>query len=101
VVSAVIFGLIIGGVSSLSNLCCNPFFPVIMAASLVKGSTLWGFLMLFAYSLGYGITLAAAMFGVGMGLGKVSKTMSRFGSVLKYAGGITLILLGFYFFFTL
>ncbi len=100
VFGAMIFGLVIGGVSSLCGLCCSPFFPVIMAASFVKGSTLWGILMLFAYALGYGLTLAIAMLGVGLGLGKMSKSMSRFANVLKYVAGIAMIALGFYFLLT-
>jgi cytochrome c-type biogenesis protein len=98
---AILFGLVIGGVTSLCGLCCNPFFPVIMAASFVKGSTFWGFLMLFAYSLGYGLTLAVAMLGIGLGLGKISKSLSDFAKVLKYIGGTVLIFLGFYFLLTL
>lgn len=101
IAGAVIFGFTIGGVTSLCGLCCNPVFPVVMAASFVKGSTLWGFLMLFAYSFGYGLTLAAAMIGLGIGLGKISILLSKFALILKYAGGITLIALGFYFLLTI
>ena len=101
IAGAVLFGFIIGGVTSLGSLCCNPIFPIVMAASFVKGSTLWGFSMLFSYALGYGIILAAAMLGVGLGLGKISKLLSKFAVVLKYAGGITLIILGFYFLITI
>jgi cytochrome c biogenesis protein CcdA len=101
ILSAVLFGLAIGGISSLCGLCCSPFMPVILAASFVKGNMIWGVLMLFSYALGYGITLAAAMIGIGLGLGKISKSLSGFAKVLKYAGGITLILLGFYFLLTI
>jgi len=38
---------------------------------LENGSTLGGFTMLFFYALGYGIILAAAMLGVGLGLGEI------------------------------
>jgi len=101
IAGAVLFGFIIGGVTSLGSLCCNPVFPLVMAASFVKGSTLWGFFMLFFYALGYGIMLAAAMLGVGLGLGKLSKLLSKFAVFIKYAGGITLIILGFYFLITI
>ena len=101
IAGAVLFGFIIGGVTSFGSLCCNPIFPIVMAASFVKGSTLWGFSMLFSYALGYGIILAAAMLGVGLGLGKISKLLSKFAVVLKYVGGITLIILGFYFLITI
>jgi len=93
---AILFGFVMGGIIPLSNLCCNPFFPIVMAASFVKGSALWGFAMLFSFALGYGVTLAAAMLGLGLGLGRVSKMLSKFAVVIKYAGGISLIILGFY-----
>jgi cytochrome c biogenesis protein CcdA len=98
---AVLFGLVMGGATSLGSLCCNPVFPIIMATSFVAGSALWGFLMLFFYALGYGVTLALAMLGVGLGLGKLSKGLSKFAVGLKYVSGVTLIALGFYFLITL
>jgi len=97
---AMVFGFIIGGLTVLSNICCNPIFPIVAAASLVGGSTWWGFLLLFFYALGYGVTIAAAMLGVGLGLGKISKALSKLAVVIKYAGGLTLIVLGFYFLIT-
>jgi cytochrome c biogenesis protein CcdA len=98
---AALFGLVIGGLTVLTNICCNPIFPIIIAASLVKGGMLWGFFLLLFYTLGYGGTLAVAMLGVGLGIGKLSKTLSKFATAIKYAGGITLIVLGFYFLITI
>jgi cytochrome c-type biogenesis protein len=97
IAGAVLFGLIVGSLTSLGTLCCNPIFPIVAAASLVKGSTFWGFFLLFTYALGFGATITAAMLGVGLGLGKLSTLLSKFAVVIKYAGGVTLIVLGFYF----
>jgi putative Mn2+ efflux pump MntP len=41
------------------------------------------------------------MVGLGLGLGKVSKTLTIVGTVVKYLGGISLVVLGFYFLLTL
>ena len=101
IAGAVIFGFVMGGATSLGSLCCNPVFPIVMGASFIKGSTFWGFTLLFFYALGYGVTLAAAMLGVGLGLGKISQLLSKFAVFVKYAGGITLIILGFYFLLTM
>ena len=101
IVGAALFGFFIGTILPLSSLCCNPLFLIVIAASFVKGSMLWGVSMLFSFALGHGIILAAAMLGVGLGLGKMSKLLSKFGVVLKYAGGIALIALGFYFLLTI
>ncbi|MEI7896691.1 MAG: cytochrome c biogenesis protein CcdA [bacterium] len=99
--SAILFGLAIGGLSSALNSCCNPLFPVILAASFVKSSAVWGLMMLTFFALGYGLPLAAMIVGLSLGLGKVSKTLTTVGTVVKYAGGIALVVLGFYFLVTI
>jgi cytochrome c biogenesis protein CcdA len=101
IAGAIIFGFVMGGAISLGGLCCNPIFFIVMGASFIKGSMLWGFAMLFFYALGYGATLAAGMLGVGLGVGKLSKWLSKSAVVIKYAGGITLIALGFYLILTI
>ena len=101
VFSAILFGLAIGGLSSALNSCCNPLFPVILAASFVKGSAMWGLMMLTSFSLGYGLPLAAMIVGLSLGFGKISKTLTTVGTIVKYAGGVSLVLLGFYFLLTI
>ncbi len=101
IVSAMIFGFAVGGLSTACSLCCNPFFPIVMAATFVKGSVLWGVLMLIVFSVGYGLPLAAGMIGIGLGFGKISKTVAKVGTIIKYAGGIALLVLGFYFLITI
>jgi cytochrome c biogenesis protein CcdA len=96
ILSAILFGLAIGGLSTTLNSCCNPIFPVILAASFVKGSALWGLMMLTSFGLGYGLPLAAAIVGFGLGIGKISRSLSMIGTVVKYAGGTLLIIFGFY-----
>jgi cytochrome c biogenesis protein CcdA len=96
IAGVILFGFVMGGATSLGSLCCNPIFPVVMGASFLKGSTLWGLALLFFYALGYGVTLAAAMLGVGLGLGKISKILTKSAVIIKYVGGIALIGFGFY-----
>ena len=97
IIGAILFGITIGGFTALSNICCNPIYPIVMAAIFVKGNTVWGLFMLFFYSLGYAGLLAAAMLGAGLGLNKISKLFSKFTVFIKYASGITLIAFGFNF----
>ena len=101
ITGAILFGFFVGSFTSLGTLCCNPIFPIIVAASLVTGSTLWGFFLMFTYALGFGTILAVAILGVGLGLGKLSNALSKSAVVIKYLGGITLIVLGFYFIITI
>ena len=100
IAGAILFGFVVGSLTSLGTLCCNPIFPIVVAASLVTGSTLWGFALLLTYALGFGSMLAVAMLGVGLGIGKLSKLLTKSAVVIKYAGGITLVVLGFYFILT-
>jgi len=97
IAGAMLLGITIGGFTALHNMCCNPIYPVVIATIFVKGNIVWGLLMLFFYSLGYGGLLAAAMLGAGLGTGKISLLLSKFAVAIKYVGGITLIILGFYF----
>lgn len=94
--TAIIFGLAVGGLSAACNSCCNPFFPVILAASFVKGSAVWGFVMLTTFALGFGLPLAAMIIGISLGLGKISTALSMIVNIAKYIGGIALIAFGFY-----
>ncbi len=97
ITGAILLGITIGCATALHNMCCNPIYPVVIATIFVKGDIVWGFLMLLFYALGYGGMLASTMLGVGLGLGKVSQLLNKFAVIIKYAGGITLICLGFYF----
>jgi cytochrome c biogenesis protein CcdA len=94
--TAIIFGFTVGGLSAACNSCCNPFFPVILAASFVKGSAMWGFVMLTTFALGFGLPLAAMIVGISLGLGKISAALSMVVKIAKYIGGIALVALGFY-----
>ena len=93
---AILFGFAVGGLSAACNSCCNPFFPVILAASFINGSVVWGFVMLTTFALGFGLPLAAMIVGISLGLGKISKTLSLVVTIVKYVGGIALVALGFY-----
>ncbi len=99
--AAILFGFVVGGLSSACNTCCNPFFPIILAATFVKGSAAWGVTLLAFFSLGFGLPLAAMIFGIGFGMEKIGKGLARVVSFMKYAGGGILVVLGFYLLFTL
>ncbi len=99
--SAILIGFAVGGLSAACNTCCNPFFPVILAASFVKGSAIWGFMMLLFFAIGFGIPLTAMILGIGMGLGKLSGILTSGVRIIKYLGGIALVLTGFYLLLTI
>ena len=95
--SSIIFGLTIGGIATIFNTCCSPVFPLILTTSFVKGSALWGVLMLSVFALGYTLPLAAVLVGLRLSIVKLSNAVSRTTRIVQYAGGILLIIAGFYF----
>jgi cytochrome c biogenesis protein CcdA len=98
ILPAILFGLTVGGISTAFNSCCNPVFPVILAASFIKGSTLWGLTMLTAFALGYAFPLALGFTGIRWGLGSVT---GKFAKLIPYLGGGLMIIMGFYFLLTI
>jgi cytochrome c biogenesis protein CcdA len=54
--------------------------------------------MLSLFALGYALPLALGFAGIRFGLGKLSRPVAQ---IIKYAGGILLVALGFYFLITL
>jgi cytochrome c biogenesis protein CcdA len=101
ILPAILFGLTVGGISTAFNSCCNPVFPVILAASFIKGSMVWGFLMLTVFALGYAMPLALGFTGIRWGLGMLSTTLGKFSKVIPYVGGAILLIMGFYFLLTI
>jgi cytochrome c-type biogenesis protein len=99
--SSLIFGLTIGGLTLACSTCCNPVFPIVLAASFVKGSFIWGILLLFMYALGYGLTFAIIIVGVGLGFGTTSRNFAKFAKALKIAGGLLMIFIGFFLLLTI
>jgi cytochrome c biogenesis protein CcdA len=98
---AILFGFIVGGLATAFNSCCNPMFPILLAASFVNGSTAWGMLMLSVFALGYAMPLAVGIVGIRFGLGRLSSTVEHIGKTMQYAGGVLLVIMGFYFLLTL
>ena len=101
VLSALLFGLAIGGLSTACNACCNPLFPIVIGASFLKGGVLWGALILAVFALGYSFPLAVAMLGIGLGMDKLSSVAKTVSLVLKYIAGFLLLGTGFYLLITL
>ena len=99
-IGAFIFGLAIGGLSTGCNSVCNPIFPLILSAAFLKGNVISGIFLLMIFGIGYSLPFAAAMFGIGAGVGKLTASVSKIGKYLSYVAGLALIILGFYFLFT-
>lgn len=98
---SLVFGFALGGVSTSCGIVCNPIFPLVLGASFIQGSLLWGILILTLFGIGYGLPLAAVLVGVGFGVGKLSSAFSGWSQIIRYAAGVLLVGIGFYFLWTL
>lgn len=94
-----IAGLIFGGAITISSLPCNPGIYIILGAAVIQKHVLWAFLCLTGYAIGFSIPLSLVVFGLSAG-----KNLVRLRSAEKIArtiGGILLIAVGIYFYYSI
>ncbi len=96
----ILFGLTIGGASTVCTACCSPVFPVILGASFLQHDYLRGLLVIVFFSIGYSLPFLLILTGLGLSFDKMSKRLNNFGIYLKYIAGIVMIGFGFYFLIT-
>lgn len=99
-IPGLILGIFTGGLSLVCNVCCNPILPIVLGASFVKASILWGTFILIAYAIGYSLPFAIAIAGIQMGFGKISNKMKNASKIITSIAGIIMILTGFYLIYT-
>lgn len=99
-VPGLILGLITGGLSIICNVCCNPILPIVLGASFVKASVLWGILILVSYAIGYSLPFSIAIAGIQMGFGKMSHKVKNASKIITAIAGVIMILSGFYLIYT-
>ncbi len=96
VVGALVYGLALGGGTTACAFGCNPLLPMAMGAAVFEGTTLLGAAMLAAFAIGYSLPLAAALVGIGMGLGRLGRTAARVMPAARIGGGVVMMAVGFY-----
>lgn len=89
---------ILGGL--FSSPCATPVLITLLAIVAVKGSLVWGAMLLFLYALGHGVLTVIA--GTSLGLvEKLSRSegYARLSRILKFVIGGAILLMGFYLFY--
>ena len=71
-IEAIVFGLLVGGSTTLCSAACNPTLAVTLGVATLQGQTLRGAAVLSVYGIGYSVPLAAAIIGLGLGVGKLT-----------------------------
>ena len=93
-VGAAAFGLVMGGGVSVASLACNPGIFIVLGVAVLQGYTMWGMGIMAAYAVGFSLPLAAIMLGVSLGKSAVKAKKAE--TAMRVAGGILLIIAGFY-----
>ena len=96
--SAVLAGLILGGIVAASSLPCNPGIFVVIGTSVLQGKVFWASLMLAMFAIGFSLPLGAVLFGVS--LSKVSFAAKGADVAIRWIAGVVLVAAGFYFMVT-
>ncbi|MGO8749443.1 MAG: cytochrome c biogenesis CcdA family protein [Thermoguttaceae bacterium] len=94
-IEAMVFGLLVGGSTTLCSAACNPTLALTLGVATLQGHALRGAAILTVYAIGYSLPLAAAMIGLGMGVGKLTSVVTRLAPVVQNAAGVTLVVVGF------
>lgn len=96
---AVITGFILGGIVAVSSLPCNPGIFIVMGAAILQGAVVWAMLLLGSYAIGFSLPLGALILGISLGgFALASKGMDK---IFRWIAGAILVIIGFYFLFTL
>jgi cytochrome c biogenesis protein CcdA len=94
-IEATVFGLLVGGSTTLCSAACNPTLAVALGVATLQGQTLQGAVVLAVYGLGYSLPLAAAIIGLGLGVGKLTSLVTRLAPIVQNAAGVILLAVGF------
>ena len=94
-IGAAIFGLVMGGGVSVASLACNPGIFIVLGVAVLQGYTVWGMAIMAAYAVGFSLPLAVIMLGVSFG--KSAIKAKRAETAMRVAGGVLLLVAGFYF----
>ena len=92
--SAAVFGLVVGGAATGCSVGCSPLLPVALGVAVLQGHTLWGAAILGAFAIGYSLPLTAIL--MGLSLGKSVLKTKKVATVVRISGGIVLTGVGFY-----
>ena len=93
---AMVYGLALGGGTATCAIGCNPVLPMALGYATLQGNTGWGAAILGAFAVGYGLPLAAAIVGLGMGLGRLATIAQKATPALRVISGVLLLGVGFY-----
>lgn len=98
-IGQILTGIVLGGVVAVSSLPCNPGIFIVMGAAILQGAVLWAMCLLGSYAIGFALPLGLLILGISIGsFTLASKGMDR---IFRWISGGALVIIGFYFLFSL
>jgi len=94
----VLTGLILGGLVSITALCCIPALFVVMGVAVLQKQILHAVLLLFMFAAGFSLPLGAIVFG--LSLSKALFLPKGAEKIVRWIAGGILLVAGFYFLIT-
>lgn len=101
ILSSLLFGLSVGGIATSCDFTCNPMISTMLGLVLLRGSVVWGAMILLCFAIGYTLLPAGLLVGAGFGLQALSGRLGRAVRMIQPIAGVVLILVGFYLLFSL
>lgn len=96
--SAIITGLVLGGLVVTTSLCCNPAIFVVIGVAVLQQQIFQAVILLFMFAIGFSLPLGAILFGI-----SVSKALflpKGANKIVSWVAGGLLLVVGFYFIIT-
>jgi len=94
----ILAGLVLGGLVSVTALCCHPAIFVVMGVAVLQKQVIQAALLLLMFSIGFSLPLGAVLFGVS--LSKALFMPKRAERIVRWIAGGLMIAAGFYFLLT-
>jgi cytochrome c-type biogenesis protein len=93
-----ISGLVFGGAIAAITLPCSPGFFIVLGAAVLQKHVVWAFFNLVSYAIGFSAPLSALVLGISLGQSAIR--FQKVEKIIRITGGIVLIAVGIYLFYS-
>ena len=94
----IVSGFILGGLVSVSALCCLPAIFVVMGVAILQKQVFRAVLLLFMFAIGFSLPLGAILFGVSVSKARFIPQSAE--KIVQWVAGGLMLIVGFYFLLT-
>jgi len=95
---AIMTGFILGGLVSITSLCCNPAIFVVVGVAVLQKQAFKAALLLFMFAIGFSLPLGTILFGISLSKSLFLPKSAE--KIVRWIAGGLLLVVGFYFLIT-